>query len=90
MSTDLEKLAEQVRGLSPEEQRRLRHLLDAQSTTTGLPSRATEEAFQRHLVDAGLLADIKRPRRDANAFQRRAPLEIQGKPLSQTIVEERR
>jgi hypothetical protein len=86
----VEKLIEQVRRLSPEEQRRLRHLLDEEFAAVEAAGEGTEEAFQHQLVRLGLLHQLKRPQRNAEAFQRREPVPILGKPLSETIIEERR
>jgi hypothetical protein len=46
-----------------------------------------EEHAQRLLYEAGLLTET-RPRR-ASASQRRTPVPIKGKPLSETVIEER-
>ena len=52
--------------------------------------RAAEEEFQRRLVAAGLLKEVKRPLRDAQAFRNRRLIEVKGRPLSETIIEDRR
>jgi hypothetical protein len=52
-------------------------------------SLSAEERFKQQLLESGLLAEIKTsetytPQGD------RAPIQVQGKPLSHTIIEERR
>lgn len=50
----------------------------------------TDDEYQRHLVTSGLMKSAKPRRRDQQAFERFEPVEITGKPLSETIIEERR
>ena len=87
MSTDVEKLVREVRSLPPEDQRRLRRLLDDQPTALP-PTQATEEEFKRRLVEAGLLKEIKPRITDLEPYRHRKPFK-EGKPLSETIIEER-
>lgn len=47
-----------------------------------------EERFKRKLVEVGLLSDIKTPK--VNLEVDRTPIRVKGKPLSETIIEERR
>lgn len=47
-----------------------------------------EERFLQALLAAGLITEIKRP--DRNTKMDREPVPIKGKPLSETIIEERR
>ncbi|HVA48661.1 MAG TPA: hypothetical protein VNH11_20005 [Pirellulales bacterium] len=49
-----------------------------------------DEAYQRQLLAAGLISKIRLRRRDQQAFDQFTPVEIIGKPLSETIIEERR
>ena len=48
-----------------------------------------DQRIQRALYEAGLVTEIKPPITDP-ALYRRAPIMIKGKPLSETIIEERR
>ncbi len=50
---------------------------------------AADEAYQKALFAAGLISGIRPHRWDEPAFEF-TPVEIQGEPLSKTIVEERR
>ncbi len=47
-----------------------------------------EERFKRKLVQVGLLSEIKIPK--AKLEGNRTPIRVKGKPLSETIIEERR
>jgi hypothetical protein len=49
-----------------------------------------DEEYQKRLVQAGLLSEVRTRRRDQQVFERFRPVPITGKPLSETIVEERR
>lgn len=48
-----------------------------------------EELFKKHLVKVGLLEEIRRPSGPL-ADQDRTPIQVEGKPLSEQIMEERR
>lgn len=50
---------------------------------------ATEEAFLQKLLKEGLIAEIKRPPKTSPAGDR-TPVKVKGKPMSQTIIEDRR
>ena len=89
MSIVLEELIQQVKALPPEAQQRVRAALD-QSTPPASGSPATEEDFQRRLVETGMLDEMKRPKRDQAAFDRFQPIHISGRPLSEDIIEDRR
>lgn len=94
MST-VEEILNAVKDLPPQEQaevkRRLEGLL---AEADQAPADETREAgdldqrIQRALYEAGLISEIKprvkRPR------ERRPPIKIKGKPLSETIIEDRR
>ena len=83
-----EKVVEEVKALSPAEQRQLRALLD--SLLESAVPQLTEEAFTRTLVEAGVLSEVKPPITDFTPYQHRQPVETTGKPLSEVILEERR
>ncbi len=76
------EVLEAVRAMSPEERERVRALLNA--LLDG--SSSTNDAAQARLREAGWLSET----RPLAARARRTPVEIKGKPLSETIVEERR
>ena len=49
-----------------------------------------EGQLQQSLFDAGLLREIRKPITDFTPYQNRTPIKVKGKPLSETIIEERR
>jgi hypothetical protein len=75
-----EKLAEEIKALSPEEQRQLRDLLN----------RALMEELDRRLLAAGIISRIPPPITDFTPYRDWKPVETQGRPLSEIIIEERR
>lgn len=79
----VKEVLEAVRALSPEERAQVRALLD----TLPNASCSSEEEAQTRLREAELLSETRL--REASARARRTPVEIKGKPLSETIVEER-
>ena len=83
-----EKVVEEVKALSPAEQRKLRTLLDTFLASADAPM--TEDEFAYKQVEFGVLSEIKPPITDLAPSQNRQPVEITGKPLSEVILEERR
>lgn len=84
--TVLERVAEEIQRLSPEERQRLRALLDTPPTGQTPP---TEDEFEQELVASGFLWSA--PPLDVSAEpEERKLITIKGRPLSETIIEERR
>jgi Arc/MetJ-type ribon-helix-helix transcriptional regulator len=54
------------------------------------PGKAPEQELQRRLFEAGLLSEIKPPITDFTPYLNRQAVPIQGEPLSETILGERR
>jgi hypothetical protein len=85
-----DQIWEAVKNLPPQHQRRLRKLLDALRFHSR-PLTPEDEA-KLVLLKEGVIRSIPRPPTEAGlkAFQEYQPIEVQGKPLSETIIEERR
>jgi hypothetical protein len=95
MST-VEEIVNAVKDLPPPEQAEVRRRLEGlltQSDQADVPDETLQagdldQRLQRALYEAGLVSEIKprvkRPR------VRRPPIKIKGKPLSETIIEDRR
>ncbi len=79
-----------VQILTPRQQRRLRKLLEALHATHR--PLTPEEELQLLLLKDGVIDQVPRPLTEADkqAFQEYKPVPIEGKPLSETIIEERR
>jgi len=83
-----EKVVEEVKALSPAEQRQLRTLLDTFLAPADAPM--TEDEFAYKLVAFGVLSEIKPLITGLAPYQNHLPVETTGKPLSEVILEERR
>jgi hypothetical protein len=81
-----QELIEEVKALSPDEQRRLRKLLD--DMLAQQEEAAKIDVFHQALLAAGLVKSIKTPHTASTADRRL--IQVRGKPLSETIIEERR
>lgn len=88
VSPNVSKVLEAAQALNDAERQELLGLLE-----NGAPRQAEatkQEQVRQALIERGLL-DQQPPRgKDLERFRRWQPIPIQGKPLSQTIVEERR
>ena len=87
-TSTLDQVLEQIKSLSPDEQKQLRDILDGM-LAKGEP-RTTEEEFEQRLLERGVISHIPSPITDFTAYQNRKLIEVKGKPLSETIIEERR
>lgn len=83
--SELQDMLRQVKMLNPDQRRRLREELDNAAAAPAGPT--AEEQFEQLLLRDGLVEALPRPASPASAGWQ--PVRIQGKPLSQTIIEER-
>ena len=101
MTPNAERLIEEIRGLpSDERDAVLAAFLEippapaepspAPSEQSLLAGETDDIAYQRQLLAAGLIREIRPRRRDQEAFDRFTPVPITGEPLSETIIAERR
>jgi len=81
----LDRILEAVQTLTPDEQRQLRLRLDERLGQQEAAAKA--QGFHQALLVSGLVTTIKAPR--AGAAGQRRLIEVKGKPLSETIIEER-
>lgn len=89
---DVNQLIEEIRLLPPEDRRRIRVAI-GDATVDGpseLPGLAQSLDYERRLLQWGLIEKLRPRRLDPDEFNRFSPIEICGKPLSETIIEERR
>ena len=83
----LERILEEVRTVSDEEKARLREELDVLLAEGA--QRRKEDEFQQRLHEQGVIAHL--PARVGVGSERiRRPIKYQGKPVSETLIEERR
>lgn len=88
-SATLERIIEEAQALTPDERqqlvKRLSVLVPAPPTDDDL-----EDAFERELVAEGILSEVKPLATDSAEYHSYQPITVEGKPLSETIIEERR
>lgn len=87
-TSNFDKVVEQVKTLNRAEWWRLRDLLDVWLEPPSAPM--TEDQFEQELLREGTLESIPPPITDFTPYENRTPIEVKGKPLSETIIEERR
>jgi len=82
-----EKVAREIPRLSPEERRRIRSLLDALPEDQVPP---TEEEFAEEMLRLGVYERMPLPADASEVREPFQPIEIEGEPLSEQIIRERR
>ncbi len=83
----LDRVFEEVRLLTPEEQQELGEMLKKLLEESRIPSL---EKVSRRLMEQGLIAEEKRASLSVEEFESYTPITVRGKPVSQTLIEERR
>ena len=83
MSVELQELMRQIEGLSPDKLKDLRQRIEAMTAET------PEQALSRKLREVGLV-QIPRLARDSGRPTSIVPAVVDGEPLSQTLIRERR
>ena len=78
----MQEIAEAIKTLSPTDRDHLRKLLKEQDETDKL------EVFHQVLLSKGLVKEVKKPHVPDTI--KRQLIEVKGKPVSQTITEDRR
>jgi hypothetical protein len=81
----VDQILAEAKALSRDEQQQLRDTLDA-----WLRSERPEEQLERLLYDAGLLRDIHPAGAATVSSPRCLPVHVNGPPVSETLIEERR
>lgn len=93
---DFNHLLHSIKTLSPEQMRQLRQELDSELAASSAvqvgrdDEQATRDELQRRLYEAGVLSEIKPPITDLTPYRNRKAVPIQGEPLSETVIRERR
>lgn len=87
-TSNLDRLFEEVKTLTPDEQSSLRDMID-ELVSTKAPDTTSDE-LERKLLDNGIISRIPPRIRDTGFYENRKPIEVKGKPVSEIIIEERR
>jgi hypothetical protein len=86
--TNFDKVAGMVQAFNDAEKRRLRDLLDIWLAPQG--QTPTEDEVDQQMLRDGILDHVPPPITDTTPWENRRLIEVKGKPLSETIIEERR
>jgi hypothetical protein len=91
MSSTLDKIIEEVRALQPEELQQVRELVDSLLSEPSEP-KMTEDEFAHYLAAKGVISlPEASSHEDAEAeFNDYKPITVEGQPLSEMIIEDRR
>ena len=97
MST-LEEIVNAAKALPPEQRAKLKQRLESLAITEGNGEASAVDESQRRqelhvrihraLYEAGLVSDPNPPPK--HPLKRRPPIKVRGKPVSETIIEDRR
>ena len=90
-STNLEKVIEEVKALTQEEQLQVRALIDSllENPVETQERLSPEDLLERRLLERGVISDIPKRNFDPDTYKEFEPIEVKGKPVSETIIEER-
>jgi hypothetical protein len=83
------RIWEAVKGISREKQERLFNLLQL-LLDRGEEPLSEEEKLELEMLKEGILDSVPATPFDQKTFEEWVPVTIEGKPLSETIIEERR
>ena len=86
---NFDQVWEAARTLDPDQLLRLRNLLDV-LIAHGEKRFSEEDEFELELLKEGTLDSVPLGTINQKSFEEWKPVEIKGKPLSETIIEERR
>lgn len=91
MSAALDKIKEEMRVLAPEELQEVRELADSLLSGAQKP-RMTEDEFAHYLAAKGVISLPEASSREEaeDEFEDYEPVTVEGKPLSEMIIEDRR
>ena len=94
MSANVQEIISQIMALSPAEQAALRGLLaNGTPASTGQPRVWTEEdedRLEQELLAEGTLDHVPPKITDFTPWENRTPFPVEGRPVSETLIEERR
>lgn len=90
MQATIEQIENEVKQLPVEDLRKVRELVDSLLEEKEAKSVMSEEEFAQHLYEKGIIGKPPPPITDFSRYENYKPVEVKGKPVSETIIEERR
>lgn len=81
-STSLEKILEEVKALTQEEQLQVRELIDSllENPTEAQQPLSPEDLLERRLLERGVISKIPKRNFDPDTYEEFEPIEVTGKP----------
>jgi hypothetical protein len=86
---EFQKVVDLVEALPELEKLRLHDMLEAWIEHPPGSPPPTEEEFEQEMLRKGILDHVPAPIEDTTEFDNYVPVEVEGKPVSETIIEER-
>ncbi len=90
MEVLIEKINGEFQQLSVEDLRQVRQLLDSLIEKKESKPAMTEEEFAQHLYEKGIIGKPPPPITDFSRYENYVPVKVEGEPISETIIRERR
>ncbi len=90
MEATIEQIEHEVKTLSAEDLRKVRELVDSLLEKKESKPQMTEEEFEQHLYEKGIISEVKPPITDFSRYDDYQPITVTGEPISETIIKERR
>lgn len=93
MSSRVAEIIQQVKRLPPDELKELRQVLKTvieEATAETPAAQLTEDEFEQQMESRGFLRRALPPVTNLAPYQNYQPVKVQGQPLSEMIIEERR
>jgi hypothetical protein len=84
----LNEVLQDAKALTLDEQRRWREVLN--TFLEDAPPPSSDDELQRKLLEVGILSEIRPPVAELESYRNYQPVEVKGKPVSETVIEERR
>jgi hypothetical protein len=88
VSPNVNRILQEVHALTDAERRELRRLLEHRASRK--MQSTPQEQLRQALIQRGLLEKQPPRGKDLDRFRRWKPIAVSGKPVSETIIEERR
>lgn len=90
MQVTIEQIENEVKQLSKKDLRKVRSLVDSLLGNEQAKPSMTEDEFERHLYEKGIIGEVKPPITDFSPYENFEPITVKGEPVSETIIRERR
>lgn len=90
MQVTLENIEQEVQTLSVEELTKVKKLVESLLKKKKAKSQMTEEEFAQYLYEKGIIGKPPPPITDFSRYENYKPVKIDGEPISETIIKERR